>query len=72
MPQQALFFLNSPFMVARGPGAWPPGSRGEQTDDAGRIERAYQSALRPPAQRPTNALGLEFLADRDAGRRRTS
>ncbi|MBS0266002.1 MAG: PSD1 domain-containing protein [Planctomycetes bacterium] len=61
VPQQALFLLNSPFMIARAR-ALAARIQREAPDDAARIENAYQwlyGRAPVPAERQ---LGLEFLA----------
>ncbi len=60
VPQQFLFALNSPFMVARAK-ALAARLQREATDDAARIERAYQLLYARPVTEQERALGLAFL-----------
>ena len=63
VPQQYLFMLNSPFMIAR---AKALGARlqSEEKDDPARIARAYNLLYgRPPTKEETE-IGLTFLAEK--------
>jgi len=65
VPQQYLFMLNSPFMIAR---AKALGARlqSEEKDDPARIARAYNLLYgRPPTKEETE-IGLTFLAEKGA------
>jgi mono/diheme cytochrome c family protein len=63
VPQQALFLMNSPFVVeqARHLAARPDVVR--QPDDAARIGYVYQVLYGRPAEADEVALGLHFLAE---------
>jgi hypothetical protein len=65
VPQQQLFVLNSPFMIAQ---AKALGARlaKEAADDAGRIRRAYLLAFARPATEGEVSLGLRYLHTTDA------
>src|SRR5262249_26678145 len=64
VPQQQLFVLNSPFMVARAKAF--AARAGREADDAARVRRAYLLAYaRPPADAELR-LALDYLAGQDA------
>ncbi len=66
VPQQYLFMMNSPFMIARAK-ALAERLQRECADDRARIIRAYELLYsRPPAAGETD-LGLAFLADTASG-----
>lgn len=60
VPQQFLFAMNSPFMIARAK-ALAARLQREATDDAARIERAYQLLYARPVTEQERVLGLTFL-----------
>lgn len=61
VPQQSLFMLNSPFMIARAR-ALAARLQRECTDDSLRLERAYQLLYGRKPSPDERQLGLEFLA----------
>ena len=64
VPQQYLFMLNSPFMIARAK-ALAARLQGEEKDDPARIARAYNLLYgRPPTKEETE-IGLGFLAEKE-------
>ena len=64
VPQQYLFMLNSPFMIARAK-ALAARLQGEEKDDPSRITRAYNLLYgRPPTKEETE-IGLGFLAEKE-------
>ena len=63
VPQQYLFMLNSPFMIARAR-AFSERLQKEEKDDPGRITQAYALLYgRPPTEEETR-IGLAFLAEK--------
>ena len=63
VPQQYLFMLNSPFMIARAK-ALAARMQTEERDDPARITRAYSILYgRPPTEEETE-IGLAFLAEK--------
>jgi len=65
VPQQQLFVLNSPFMVAQAK-ALAARLAEEAADDAGRVRRAYELAFARPATEGEVSLGLRYLHTTDA------
>jgi cytochrome c553/mono/diheme cytochrome c family protein len=63
VPQQQLFVLNSPFMVAQAK-AFAARLESEGTDD-GRVRRAYELAFGRPATEDEVSLGVRYLNSRD-------
>jgi hypothetical protein len=69
IPLQQLFVLNSEFMVRQAKALAARVQAGPETDDAGRIRRAFLLAYgRPPSERELQ-LGTQFLAAPASGRR---
>ena len=65
MPQQQLFVLNSPFMVAQAK-ALSTRLEKEATDDTSRVRRAYELAFARPATDEEISLGVRYLQTQDA------
>lgn len=65
VPQQQLFVLNSPFMVAQAK-ALSTRLEKEATDDASRVRRAYELAFARPATEEEISLGVRYLQTQDA------
>jgi hypothetical protein len=65
VPQQQLFVLNSPFIVEQAR-ALSARLKGEATDDAGRVRRAYALLFGRPASDAEMQLALRYLAGNDA------
>jgi mono/diheme cytochrome c family protein len=65
VPQQQLFVLNSPFMVAQAK-ALSSRLEKEAADDASRVRRAYELAFARPATEEEISLGVRYLQTTDA------
>ena len=64
VPQQQLFVLNSPFMVAQAK-ALAVRLEKDAADDAGRVRRAYELAFARPATAEEVSLGVRYLQTHD-------
>jgi hypothetical protein len=62
VPQQALFLLNSPFVLEQARGVVRSLDRAAAEGDEGRIQRLYRRVYSRPASRDEVGLGLRFLA----------
>jgi hypothetical protein len=65
VPQQQLFVLNSPFMIAQAKGLAERLEK-EAADDTGRVRRAYELTFARPATAEEVSLGVQYLQARDA------
>ncbi len=63
VPQQALFLMNSPFVVEQARHFVQRADVAAQTKDEAKIDRMYRLAYRPAAEADEIALGLRFLAE---------
>ena len=63
VPQQALFLMNSPFVIEQARHLLQRSDVAGQTRDEGKIKRMYQLAYGRAAEPDEIALGLRFLAE---------
>ena len=66
VPQQALFLMNSPFVVQQAKALLERPDVGSQPDDGAKIQRLYQIAFQRSADKDEIKLARQFLATQEA------
>jgi hypothetical protein len=67
VPQQALFLMNSPFVVEQAQAVAASLPQGESIDDSERIATLYRTVLQRPPTSDEEAIGREFIASVQGG-----